>query len=495
MVFLRMALRNVARNWNRTGLIILSMAVASAMMTLTTAFSSGYAEGVDLAWRQMLGADILVYPDLYVFGASRVEADTWELRRLDPDRQTDALFFHPSLTEGYLRPTGTSPGFFDLEALPAALAETPGVDGVRPARLLPAYMVLTDPDGTERLFPVTLRGRAAGEDRLRWGMDGVVAGAYFEEQHDGQWLAVVNRHGLPPGSPPPGGRLELRVPVVRGYTSDGTPILDHTQTKAFYFLVYGSLELSLGDVRLEGAQEFAEYLGPDLRWPVYIDKPEVWVPSGTFDTIHLSVAGEPLRYVSQLGVTVRTMAEAKKVAADLAAALPGCTVLTVPQEVALSGIHYRARLVSSDPFAVEVTRHCLSRSTLPLDVRSGLSVLSFVVAGLLVAANMYILVSQRRREIGVLKAIGATGRDILVLFLTEALGYALVGSLTGFLSVRLLTLLSMFSSPASAVEGARLTLKAAGLIVGLTLSTAAVFGFLPAWEAARTPSATLLGDS
>jgi len=110
-------------------------------------------------------------------------------------------------------------------------------------------------------------------------------------------------------------------------------------------------------------------------------------------------------------------------------------------------------------------------------------------------ANMYILVTQRRREIGVLKALGAASRDILALFLTETLGYSLAGSLLGFLTVRLITLASIFASSASLVEGALLTLQTAGAVVGLTVGISLVFGFLPAWEAARTPSASLLGDA
>lgn len=492
-----MALRNVGRNWNRTSVITLSMAIASALMTLTMALSTGYAKAADLPWRQMVGADILVYPNRFVFTGSTEATRAWQWRRLGPDVETDALFFHPALARGYLSPAEAPPPVFDLTALPAALTGAEGVASVQPARLLPAYAVLEDPTGAKFRVHVVLRGRSLPTDSRLGVAEAVTSGRYFPVDQPYAWLAIVNAHaGV--DFPGKGKRLTLEVPLLRGFERDGSPVVDYAQSRSFSLLVYGKYELPLGRVPLEGidpdyANSASRNPGPQT-WPVYIDDPSVWVPSRIFDLIYEQVAGESLRYTAELGVTVEDMFQAKEVATRLAAALPDSLVLTVPQEVALSGIGYRARAMSFDPLAVAVTRSYHSRSTLSIDVKTQLSYLSFVVAGLLVVANMFILVTQRRREIGVLKAIGAASRDILVLFLTEALGYSLVGSVLGFGAIRLLTLVSLFASPVSLVQGTLLTLKAAGTVVGLTTGIGLVFGFLPAWEAARTPSATLLGD-
>ncbi len=496
-----MALRNVGRNWNRTGMIILSMMVASAMMTLTLAVSSGYAAGVDLPWRQLMGADILIYPDRFVFSGAVTAETSWQWRRISPDQPTDALFFHPGLAAGYLSPSGASPAFFDLRTLPASITGVEGVAGVAPARLLGAFLVTENRDGTTTRRPVTLRGRDMAADTGQYGIpDTVRGGRYFRPAQDGEWVALVNGPGLGVVAPKVGGPLVLEVPTVRGHGPDGAPILDYTRPRTFYFLVYGETRLSLGTVRLRidlPAAQAANYerAGPAPAWPVFVDTPEVWVPSGTFDKIYQEVAGEPLRYAGQLCVRTTDFFLAKRVAAELTSLLPKNTVLTVPQEVSLSGIRYVASLTNLEPMTVTVARTYNERSTVALDVKTELALVAFVAAGLLIVANMYILVAQRRREIGILKAIGAAGRDVLVLFLVETLGYALAGSLLGFGIIRLLTLLSLFSSPASLIEGAFLTLKALGAVAGLTVAIAVVFGFLPAWEAARTPSATLLGDS
>lgn len=491
-----MALRNVARNWNRTGMIILSMAVASAMTTLTLALSSGYAEGVDLPWRQMAGADLLVYPNHFVFSGSGGPARDWEWRQLDPGLPTDALFFHPGLARGYLSPADAPPAVFDLEALPAALYRMEGVASVVPGRLLRAYAVTVGADGRPSRTPVMLRGRDIVADPAYWQVPQVVSGRYFDPAQDGQGVAIVNGRAAGLESLLPGTSLTLEVPALRGLAPDGSPVLDYGGMKPFELSIVGRFELYLGERGVAGGEApRGETRQPPRHWATFIDSPDVWVPAATFDRIYAEVAGAPFCYTRQLGVAVGSMFEAKIVAAKLSTALPDAQVMTVPQEVSVAGIFYKPRLVSWEPFRVAVQRTYWGRATLAADIKTELSVLTFVVAGLLVVANMYILVTQRRREIGILKALGATGRDIVVLVLVETLGYSFFGSLVGFGAVRLVTMLSLFASPTSLVEGALLTLKAGGAITALTVGVSLVFGVIPARDAAQTPCATLLGDS
>ncbi len=59
--------------------------------------------------------------------------------------------------------------------------------------------------------------------------------------------------------------------------------------------------------------------------------------------------------------------------------------------------------------------------------------ISLLVAGILIMNVMLISVSQRTREIGLLKALGASSRDILRIFLTEAMLLTGVGAVLGIL--------------------------------------------------------------
>ena len=64
---------------------------------------------------------------------------------------------------------------------------------------------------------------------------------------------------------------------------------------------------------------------------------------------------------------------------------------------------------------------------------AGIAAISLVVAGILVMNVMLIAVSQRRSEIGLLKALGAPGRQILTLFMCEAVLISLAGAGVGLI--------------------------------------------------------------
>jgi putative ABC transport system permease protein len=69
--------------------------------------------------------------------------------------------------------------------------------------------------------------------------------------------------------------------------------------------------------------------------------------------------------------------------------------------------------------------------TLTLGV-AGIAAISLAVAGILVMNVMLVSVSQRTAEIGLLKALGATGAGIRMLFLIEAIMLSIAGALLGY---------------------------------------------------------------
>jgi putative ABC transport system permease protein len=122
---------------------------------------------------------------------------------------------------------------------------------------------------------------------------------------------------------------------------------------------------------------------------------------------------------------------------------------------------------------------------------AGIAAVSLIVAGVLIMNVMLVAVSQRTREIGLLKALGANRRQVTRLFLTEAVILAafgaIVGTILGLGAVWLMRNLYPaldFAPPPWAVGGACAIAVACGV----------VFGILPARRAARLdPIAALAG--
>jgi ABC-type lipoprotein export system ATPase subunit len=63
----------------------------------------------------------------------------------------------------------------------------------------------------------------------------------------------------------------------------------------------------------------------------------------------------------------------------------------------------------------------------------GLAIVALLLACLGIANTMYTAVLERTKEIGVMKALGARSRDVMLLFLVEAIGIGLAGGLIGAL--------------------------------------------------------------
>ena len=110
-----------------------------------------------------------------------------------------------------------------------------------------------------------------------------------------------------------------------------------------------------------------------------------------------------------------------------------------------------------------------------------ISSIALMVGGIGVMSIMTISVTERTREIGVRKAIGARKREILAQFLIEAVVLTLVG---GVIGIAIGSLIGLVVSVASGFPVA-LPLSSFALGIGFSASVGIFFGIVPAWRAAR----------
>ncbi len=124
-------------------------------------------------------------------------------------------------------------------------------------------------------------------------------------------------------------------------------------------------------------------------------------------------------------------------------------------------------------------------------VVAGIASVSLAVAGIGIMNVMLVSVSERRDEVGLLKAVGANQRQILFIFLLEA---ALLSCAGGLLGLAIGTLLVAIGDLAYPTVDLVAPVWAVVSVIALSLGTGIVFGVLPAWRASRLdPVAALQG--
>jgi putative ABC transport system permease protein len=112
----------------------------------------------------------------------------------------------------------------------------------------------------------------------------------------------------------------------------------------------------------------------------------------------------------------------------------------------------------------------------------GIATISLIVGSIGIANIMLVSVTERTREIGIMKATGARRRDVLQLFITEAVLLGVIGALLGAVVG------AIGGYAATAYAGIPLTLDpwlfAGAIAVGISVGVLA--GAYPAWRAAKT---------
>jgi putative ABC transport system permease protein len=167
----------------------------------------------------------------------------------------------------------------------------------------------------------------------------------------------------------------------------------------------------------------------------------------------------------------------------LAVARPGLMKEAMDQVTDMLRVRRQVPFGAPDNFGIETTESLISTfHSITGGIAIAMVVISSVglmVGGIGVMNIMLVSVTERTREIGVRKAIGARRKDILVQFLIEAMTLTGFGGLVGLGIGWLLTLLVKLIMPSYVPLWA----PAAGFFASVGIGV--VFGLWPAWKAAK----------
>jgi putative ABC transport system permease protein len=164
---------------------------------------------------------------------------------------------------------------------------------------------------------------------------------------------------------------------------------------------------------------------------------------------------------------------------------PEAIALAEAQITALLRERHQVRPGHEDDFNVRhpteiAETHAAAQRTMTLLLAS-VAAVALLVGGIGIMNIMLVSVTERTREIGLRRAVGARERDILTQVLVEAVTVALLGGGSG-LGLGLLGTYGI-----AAVAGWRTLIRADALVVAVGCAGAVGigFGFYPAWRAAR----------
>ena len=162
-------------------------------------------------------------------------------------------------------------------------------------------------------------------------------------------------------------------------------------------------------------------------------------------------------------------------------------VIEEAEEIIARVIRKQHRLNNQDEDSFQIRNMADIRETLEATTKTmsmllgSIAAISLLVGGIGIMNIMLVSVTERTREIGLRKAIGANNKDIMLQFIIEAILMAFIGGISGVvLGIGVSILISFFAGWA-----VRVSLSSVMLATVFSLFVGIVFGLWPARKASR----------
>ena len=212
---------------------------------------------------------------------------------------------------------------------------------------------------------------------------------------------------------------------------------------------------------------------------VYIDN-RPYVVNGVFEEMGTVASGispdESIFIPYQTGIKYLTGKDVNPTITIVAGSVDDVDTVMEQAEEILQELYPNAAFTMSDAGS-KMEAASKSNETLTL-LLTAMAVIVFIVGGIGIMNVLFVSVKERTNEIGILKAIGCSRKDILLEFLIEAVCISFIGAVLG-------VILAFAITPVIETLSVRVELSVWGALLSLVFGcvTGTVFGFYPAWKA------------
>lgn len=240
--------------------------------------------------------------------------------------------------------------------------------------------------------------------------------------------------------------------------------------------LFGEMDPTGQSIRIDGRQFQVIGVLESRGTGFGIEDLRVYVPLSTFyATLAAAQAGSGGNSVDMISVQARSSDELESAEQEITAILRGLHGIR-------EGERDDFRVLNMESVAGQLTQ---VMGILQL-VLAGIAGISLLVGGIGIMNIMLVSVTERIREIGLRKAVGAKRRDILIQFLVEAATLGLCGGAVGVgLGWIIVIIMSMVATNLGFPFSAVLPVNAVVLAVSFAVSIGLITGLYPAIRAAR----------
>ncbi len=504
-MFVRLGLLNSSRQLGRSLLVVLTMALAAVSLTSALSFSKGIMPKSNMFYRSLIGGEILVVPVRWA--GQEQQGSQLELRKLQRSGLSWLEAIYPELySEGYPAPQEASKTRLDDTDL-TQLKSFPGVAAVNSVPVMPAslhkqkdginyefeVMLCPAPDtellpqGLSRLLTqggdIAIKNKFTRYDELRVSQivstipDETVignAGIYPTFQEIQMRKENIARKQLAEIMKLPGkdDKVTLRVPSFR-LSAKGELIPDFSRQISRNITIVGEAAIPTREIWV------ADSHGNPAPEQGFLHLPLVWVPETTWEELWADAAAGEAYRATTVALKVDDLSRLEDTVLNLQHAFPHFAFESVTK---LASRLESGGLIDYFYTVPEVFWRPSKGSALsmPVSLSQALGVLMYLVAGMFIASRMVTGAAARRKEIGVLKALGGRRRDIITMALSEAFLVAFIGNTVGFLLVKGV---GVFMELSNKVPLSEVLMGVAGeywLVTGVAVLTSIVFALIPA---------------